>query len=682
MKRGVVIAGFRKETMRVLGGQLVSLFGYDLDVYFFVPEEKPIKSQIFSKEDIFLLSGHSAYQELKTQLPFGEHVIYAELALQTEGIRALEQLSEGRDILFVAERLDIARSLLKAVLYTGQMNFSAEVADLSNPSAFQHRKVIVGGIPFDELPSAECVIDLKVPMLDLVTILEIGVRLGREEILPQKNISDNFLRFVPIHKGVLWSLEDSNSFNSSIKILLNLIDGAVISIGQNGRIQDCNRQVDAILQMKSREIIGKRADLIFPQIPFSDVIQGNLGATESLKVINDEHMVVTVKPIFNSGKRYGAIAIVKRFDDEENRQHKLRRQVSGSGYHAKYSFDDIIGDSVALTRCKGAAERMASSASPVMIQGETGVGKELFAHAIHQASSRKAFQFIAVNCGAIPESLLESELFGYEEGAFTGAKKGGKLGFFELAHRGTLFLDEISEMPLMLQKRLLRVLQEKEFLKVGGSSVIHVDVRIIAASNRDLRFLAESGEFRWDLYYRLHVLPLRIPPLRERKEDIHSLISYFVKDLGGLFEMTEVAHRELERYQWPGNVREIRNLVEYFINLSQPVIGMKELMEIIPLSDPVQKPLVLKKEPKVSPDNELDHHHLLVLHLLKDSMERGQKMGRRTISALAMQKGILLGEQEVRRILVELQEFGLVEIRRTKGGTVITPKGAAVISGE
>ncbi len=198
----------------------------------------------------------------------------------------------------------------------------------------------------------------------------------------------------------------------------------------------------------------------------------------------------------------------------------------------------------------------------MLIVGETGTGKELFAHAIHHASQRRAWQFVTVNCAALPESLLESELFGYEEGAFTGARRGGKPGLFELAHKGTVFLDEIGEMDLNLQTRLLRVLESREVMRIGGDSMIHIDIRVIAATNKDLWKLVEEGKFRRDLYYRLNVLPIQVPPLRERPGDILFIFDHLMRPLGMDLALAPETKELLVRHPWPGNVRELKNCVE------------------------------------------------------------------------------------------------------------------------
>jgi len=224
-----------------------------------------------------------------------------------------------------------------------------------------------------------------------------------------------------------------------------------------------------------------------------------------------------------------------------------------------------------MERLIGLAEKYAAADSTLLVQGESGTGKEMIAQGIHIASQRKGGPFVAVNCAALPESLLESELFGYEEGSFTGARKGGKAGLFEMAHKGTIFLDEIGELPLLLQARLLRVLQEREVMRIGGSKMIPVDVRIIAATNRNLIQLIHEGDFREDLYFRLAVLVLKVPSLRERLEDIPCLVESFLKEWrkAGNIQVTEEDIRRLQTYSWPGNIRELKNLLERALVLTE-----------------------------------------------------------------------------------------------------------------
>jgi len=245
------------------------------------------------------------------------------------------------------------------------------------------------------------------------------------------------------------------------------------------------------------------------------------------------------------------------------------RKLRGS----RYTVENIIGNSRPLNRLKEQIYQAARSNSTVIITGETGTGKELVAHAIHNCSSRSAFNFIKINCAAIPADLLEAELFGYEEGAFTGAAKGGRIGKFEMAHMGSLFLDEINQMPLALQPKLLRVLQEREVDKIGGKASIPVNVRVIAASNVDLKKMVEEKKFREDLYYRLNVMEINVPPLRERKEDIPLLVTELLKRLNQQMgvEIKGISPQVMQmflRYDWPGNVRELQNVLERAMNIA------------------------------------------------------------------------------------------------------------------
>lgn len=250
--------------------------------------------------------------------------------------------------------------------------------------------------------------------------------------------------------------------------------------------------------------------------------------------------------------------------------HYFRKQLAKE-QGAKYTIDNIAGSSIKMQEMKAAIRRCARTASTVIIQGETGTGKELVAHSIHTLSSRSAQPFVKINCAAIPAELLESELFGYVGGAFTGANKAGKKGKFQLANGGTLFLDEINQMPFALQPKLLRAIQEREVEPVGAAKPEKVDVRIVAASNKDLLKMVKAGEFREDLYYRLNVIPIIVPPLRERREDIPEIAEATLRTLNDQLGMavpgiSEDAKQKLQGYDWPGNVRELRNVIERAMN--------------------------------------------------------------------------------------------------------------------
>jgi len=288
-------------------------------------------------------------------------------------------------------------------------------------------------------------------------------------------------------------------------------------------------------------------------------------------------------PRYRNGKVIGAIgkimfhdvdefkALISQVRDMESKlafYEKEIRRIQG----AKYTFESIVGNSLQIEEVKYLAKKAAKSKTTVLIKGETGTGKELFAHAIHYNSPRSVGPFIPINCAAIPKDLLEAELFGYENGAFTGAKQGGKPGKFELADNGTLFLDEIGDLPLEMQAKLLRVLENKEVERIGGTISKNINVRIIAATNKDLWKMTLDGEFREDLYYRLNVFMLEIPPLRKRKEDIPLIATFLIKKLNKKLGLTvesfnQQVKQSLMQYDWPGNIRELANLLERSMNM-------------------------------------------------------------------------------------------------------------------
>jgi transcriptional regulator with PAS, ATPase and Fis domain len=318
---------------------------------------------------------------------------------------------------------------------------------------------------------------------------------------------------------------------------------------------------------------------------------------------------------------------------------------------------------------------MALSDASILITGESGTGKELFSQAIHNASRRRAKPFVAINCAAIPESLLESELFGYDEGAFTGAKKGGKPGLFEIAHEGTVFLDEIGEMPLALQARLLRVLQEKCVMRVGGNRLIDIDVRVIAATNRNLKDEVRRQTFRKDLYYRLNVLPMVLPTLREHSEDVPELIAMMQKRLGATFSIGPALMTELKRYEWDGNIRELQNLIAYLYHLDKPVVSFQDLPYGTELNGGAEAaaedlPDVLKID---------DYRYGYVLWFVYRAGRDRRRIGRRTLRQRLDRAGYVVSEREVRTILGDLAEWGYLRIRSGRAGTEITAKGIALI---
>ncbi|MCM3766699.1 sigma-54-dependent Fis family transcriptional regulator [Neobacillus niacini] len=365
--------------------------------------------------------------------------------------------------------------------------------------------------------------------------------------------------------------------------IINLLAERVVIVDENGIILYINEGYCEFIGTTIEEAIGRPVQDVIENSRMHIVAKTGEKELASTQKINGSEMIANRFPILENGKTVGAVGNVMFRNPEEWRMYKTKIQnlVEELNYYqakaqrdlqSKYGFEDLIGSSPVFLAAKTLAKRVSGGDSSVLLIGESGTGKELFAHAIHRNSPRASAPFVAINCSSIPEHLLESELFGYEDGAFTGAKKGGKKGQFELASGGTLFLDEIGDMPLSMQSKLLRVLQEKEVVRVGGHKSVAVDVRIIAATHRNLEKMVEKGEFRQDLYYRLNVIKIDIPPLRSRKEDIPAVAKRLLKKLEARFyrnglELSSEVTERLMQHSWPGNIRELENVLERSINV-------------------------------------------------------------------------------------------------------------------
>ena len=349
--------------------------------------------------------------------------------------------------------------------------------------------------------------------------------------------------------------------------VLDFTHDAILAIDENGRIQVLNPPAERIMGCRAADSVGQPVEAVLPNTLLPDVLESGEKQLDQIMQIHQTLCNTNRIPILVDGQRRGVVATFQDVKQLQNSEQKIRLKLHEKGLVAKYAFNDILGDSPAIRSTIQIARSYAASRASVLILGETGTGKELFAQSIHNASDRRDGPFVAINCAAVSNSLLESELFGYEAGSFTGASRGGREGVFELAHGGTLFLDEIGEIPRETQVELLRVLQEKEIRRVGGSRVIPVDVRIIAATNKDLLQETVEGRFREDLYYRLDVLDLKLPPLRERGDDVKILGIHLFRQLPG-GEDPIMQHQflqlleEVGPYQWYGNIRELQNFVE------------------------------------------------------------------------------------------------------------------------
>ncbi|MEY8338764.1 sigma 54-interacting transcriptional regulator [Lachnospiraceae bacterium 62-35] len=375
---------------------------------------------------------------------------------------------------------------------------------------------------------------------------------------------------------------------NEIANIMNYSFQGIISADKQGIITFANTYCYSILKNNRESLTGHHIKELFPHLPVEGVLERGEKILSELQPYEELQLMVNCVPISGESKNAGCVLTFQNVSQIQAAEGQIRKKLHRSGFRAKYRFPDILHKSQIMDSVISDAMDFSYSDSNILIHGETGTGKELFAQSIHNISPRRNNPFVAINCSALPENLLESELFGYVEGAFTGAAKGGKMGFFEIAHKGTIFLDEIGDISSKLQSRLLRVLQEREIVRLGNDTVIPIDVRVISATNRSLKEEVAKGRFRQDLLYRLDVLELNLPPLRERNEDGDLLLDRFIffnhERTGCVLEGLGPAARDiLHTYPWPGNIREMKNFCERLSILCHtPLADADDVLRALP----------------------------------------------------------------------------------------------------
>ncbi|MEQ8175211.1 MAG: sigma 54-interacting transcriptional regulator [Syntrophomonadaceae bacterium] len=431
-----------------------------------------------------------------------------------------------------------------------------------------------------------------------------------------------------------------------------------VVVDKAGIITFINQTYLHLLDMKKEDVVGRHILEITPHSKLPEILRtGDIDEID-IWTVNSRDTMITRTPIIKNGEITGAVGRSLFLDmsqakmlinklQETMKELKYYKEEFRQHYQARWQFDDLIGVSSEFIMIKSMAQQLAHTESNILISGESGTGKELFAQSIHNQGGQEG-PFVRVNCAALPENLLESELFGYEEGAFTGAKKGGKPGKFELAKGGTIFLDEIGDMPLSMQTKLLTVLQERVVERVGGINPISIKVRVIAASNRDLEHMVANHQFREDLYYRLNVVRLILPPLRERIEDIPLLVDYLMAFINNKLKsrvtaISNEALHMLQSYNWPGNVRELQNLLERAINLASVKQATRLEMQHFPsLRDETPSPVVNKNGRTTLSDSVQKLERELIWQMLKSTNYNKAQTARE----LGLNKSVLYSKME------------------------------------
>lgn len=669
-------ASYTKE-VRDLFGEYAEVVGYSV--------RDGSAAGVLPRADLFAIStdAYGSAEEEARHVPIDSQIMSIEVTFYWETLKKLFEIPQGTKVLFVNVTSNMAREAITQLSSLG-VNHLQFIPYY--PGAVLEEPVDIAVTPGESRfvpPSVKTVIDCDHRPCSYGMMVEIALRLGLE-YLPE---TESFMNYAKVVASNHYSFDlmyaKSRRQESQMHILAESLDEGLIGVNEIGDIFVCNKKACQIARISEELTMGKKGEEVFPYIPFYQVLREKKAVPEKIIRLFGTDISLAVVPVVRKENCIGAFAMLQKFNEQESRQNALRRQMMQKGHYARYTLDDVIGISTAITETKNILRKMAATDSPVLLMGETGTGKELMAHALHQASRRADGPFIAINVAAMPENLLESELFGYEEGAFTGAKKGGRPGLFEFAHQGTLFLDEVEGMSLSMQVKLLRVLQEGEIMRVGGGSIIRVDVRIVAATNESLEEKIQDGSFRKDLYYRLNALTVEIPPLRKRGDDIFLLLDYFMRKMGGDFTLSEGVKAFLRRHPWPGNIRELQNAVEYFNYLAKPVIGLSDLPPTMTRfvddgSDDgegeVNDNAADDKEADMAYQAAVDKKQF-VLNQLALAWKEGKTAGREKILEAAKKDHISMTQKQVRDLLDELAKEGLIQVGRGRGGSKITEKG-------
>lgn len=486
-------------------------------------------------------------------------------------------------------------------------------------------------------------------------------------------------------------LEQSELLRKYQEVILDQFEDGLISVNESGHIDIVNTSAARMLKRTQDALLAASIADILSQLKhtvnLTDETQEN-GPTSTIYEYDSRQFLVQRIPVMGKDMER-SVYTFREISGIQRLEKDVRVHLARKGYVTKYDFDDIWTASETLRRIKEKALNFATTEKNILITGESGTGKELFAHAIHRGSPRREGPFVAVNFAGIPEGLIESELFGYEPGAFTGAKKGGKTGLFEQAHGGTIFLDEIGDAPLSVQSRLLRVLQEKEIMRVGGDKITPVDVRILAGTNRDLQEAILERKFRKDLYYRLNTLPLEIPPLRDHKEDIlYVLNRYVLIRYGVTKDFAESAVECLVQYDWPGNKRELINIADYICISSRGArtIGVEHLPQSLVdacmrCSSSAAAAGIDSCEPLIGTIQNSSLSLELIRAILEVLDERNRSLnGRRSLVRELLGRNHAVTEGSMKRYLKILKDAGAIKVGITKQGVALTNRGKHVLS--
>ncbi|MYL54726.1 PAS domain-containing protein [Pontibacillus yanchengensis] len=668
-KRELILLAGTEETRLTLHQQLKDILGEFIFITSYASETS-LPNLLTNK--LIVYSSHLIDSEVRHVVDDSCEVIVSRRTTNYQYIEQLFQLKEGSKVLYVNDFPETSEEAIHTLLKTGIDHIEYIPYHPGTTVTQEHLGIKTAITPGEVhlVPDhIDNVINIGVRLIDITTIMDILEHFHLKEQLGG-DISDRYTRkIIELSQNISDMHKQTVQLNEHLKQVVDGVNDGIVAMDTNGKISVFNQMMEQYTGVFATHAINKNIKQILKNDQVYSFLFKEKDRSRFLTINHYNLMVYR----FHLEQEGTTILIFKNADETISIEKAARHDLVHKGYIAKYTFDHIIGNSKMIENTKKVARKLAKTELPVLIQGESGTGKELYANSIHNVSSRKYQPFLAMNFSALPEELIESELFGYEEGAFTGAQKGGKKGLFEQADGGTIFLDEIGDVSLKLQARLLRVIQEMEIRRIGGNKNIPIDVRIIAATNKNLMSLIHEGQFREDLYHRLKVLCLQLPPLRERVNDIPPLIEHFIKEQA--HEPVSISQEVMDsliRNKWYGNVRELKNTISYMLAVREKE---KITLEDLPNAAPPNEYIYQQPFPSSVEEDWVDaKRNETLLHSIYQINKRGERASRQKLVRESTDQGLAMTEQQIRTQLHKLQSKGYISIGRGRTGTNLTPK--------
>ncbi|EGT3902282.1 AAA family ATPase [Clostridioides difficile] len=658
MKKSVALVNdSRKDLIDFLENNLKLVFGDSININrYFINE---INDNDLINDDVILVMSVERLDKIINNILDKKKVIVVRRTFREDKIYNLLSLPQGTNVLIVNDSDETTLETISLFYKIGVTNIRP--IPYMNDNNYKNIKIaITPGVP-EKVPSfISDIFDLGHRYIDISTFIEIINLLQIDSKEIQSNLVKYSEEIISLDTGIKDKYKELFLKIEELDTILNLSKDGILFTSKDGEINTYNSKVKDILDI-NEDIYGKYIEDIF--VDSLKVLLSEKEILDKVVVFNRKYINVNKKNIYNRDEKMGTYYSLQEITYIKKLEQNLTKKLREKGQIAKYTFKDIKTNSPKMFECIDLAKKVSKSDLSILIRGESGTGKELIAQSIHNNSNRKNQPFIAVNCAAVPENLLESQLFGYDKGTFTGGLKDGKQGLFELANNGTIFLDEIGDMPLELQTKLLRVLQEKQIMPVGSHNVINIDVRIISATNKNLEQMIDNSQFREDLYYRLNTIPINIPPLRERKEDILIIMEDLINKK---LVITPEAKKLIQNYMWKGNIRELQNVTSYLNIMCEDIVLEKDLPPNLRSSDNKNTSLKLKYS-----KNDI----LNILEILILNKESDVGIGRGLILKALLDKNLQITEGKIKKIFEYLKKEELIICSSGRYGSKITQKG-------